>query len=369
MPSHSPPPGNPSPGAQRLVFIDALRAFGSIAILLHHFALYPPLGKLAAPLLGASLDWLEQNARTTQIFFGVSGYVMARSLSRGVWNPRQIGLFLMQRYCRLGIPYLAAVVLVLIAYAFAAGHLPAQIVGGPVTSEQLLAHLFLVQDLLGQEQLSAGFWFVCINFQLGLVYVLMLGLRDAVGRRLDAAALVGWALAIYSLFDYNLRPGGDAWALYFFPYFFIGVVVHRSLQPGGRRSEFWHYLAICVCALAFSWRWRLLIGVLVGVLLYVAQGTGWGQRWPKSRVVAWLGQISYSLFLVHFPVLVLVSTACLRCGWTSPPAALAGLIAAIALSLASASALHRWVEKPAGRLARRLSAQRPMPPLAATAAA
>ena len=145
--------------------------------------------------------------------------------------------------------------------------------------------------------------------------------------------------------------------------------MHRALRPNGRRSEFWHYLAICVCALAFNWRWRLLFGVLVGLLLYVAQATGWGERWPKNRVVAWLGRISYSLFLVHFPVLVLVSTACLRLGWTSPPAALGGLIAAIALSIAGASAFHRWIEKPAGRLARRLSAQRPTPLLAVAAAA
>ena len=75
MLSHSPQSDAASPDQRRLLFLDALRAFGSISIMLHHFALYPPLNDLAAPLLGACLDWLRDHARTTQIFFGVSGYV------------------------------------------------------------------------------------------------------------------------------------------------------------------------------------------------------------------------------------------------------------------------------------------------------
>ncbi len=344
------------PKNQRLVFLDALRAFGAICILLHHFALYPPLNSLAAPWLGQCLEWLRNHARTTQIFFGVSGYVLARSLYGQLWNFRQAGIFLIQRYCRLGIPYLAAIAFVLLAYAVGKGYLPQEVTGSRVTPRQLMAHLFFLQDILGQEQLSAGFWFVCINFQLCLLFALILWVRDSVrGVRFDVASLLCWILAAISLFGINVESGYDAWGLYFFPYFFMGVVVYRVSRPGARKTEFWLYQLLFVLALCFAWRWRLVVAMGVGMVLYLAETTGWGCRWPKSRVVAWLGKISYSLFLVHFPVLVLVATACLRYDWTSPGEAVAALAAAVVLSIAAAAAFHRWVEVPAGHLARMLA--------------
>ena len=42
-----------------------------------------------------------------------------------------------------------------------------------------MAHVFLLEDILGYESLSAGFWFVAIDYQLGLLYVAILYLRDA----------------------------------------------------------------------------------------------------------------------------------------------------------------------------------------------
>ena len=109
---------------QRLVFLDALRALASIAIVLHHFALYAPLRDLAAPLIGPLLDWLMHNARATQVFFVVGGYVMARSMADKIWNLRQLRLFLLQRYCRLGIPYLVTMAFFIVTYVFARGWLP-----------------------------------------------------------------------------------------------------------------------------------------------------------------------------------------------------------------------------------------------------
>ena len=357
----SSPSSSGSAAAARLPLLDALRAFGALSIMLHHFALYAPLRDLAAPLAGGLLDWLEAHARTTQIFFVASGFVLARSLDRHRWNLARCGSFLVQRYCRLGLPYLCTIALVLAAYAFAHDTLPDEVLGSALTPRQLLAHLAFVQDIVGEEQLSAGFWFVCINFQLGLIYVLTLCLRDTLqSRRSDAATLLGWGLAAFSLFHFNLVAGNDAWALYFFPYFFMGVVVQRAVRPQAHGAEFWGYQAVFAAALMYNWRWRLVIAMVVGLVLYVAERRGWAARWPKNRTVAALGRISYSLFLLHFPVLIVVATIWLKLGWTSPPAALAGLGVAAVASIAGAALYHRLVEKPAAWLARTLT----MPPRA-----
>ena len=349
-----PRPASRRSDGRRLPFIVALRAFAALLILWHHFALYPPLREWAAPLVGGLLDWLEHHARATQVFFVVGGYVMARSMSAREWSLARIGSFAMQRYLRLGIPYLATIALILPIYAFARGWVPDDVLGSPVSLPQLLAHLFFLQDLLGYEPLSAGLWFVCINFQLGLVYAAGLWLRDRLGRgSTDYVGLLGWPLAILSLFYVNLDPAWESWWLYFFPYFFLGIVIHRALAGGRAGLEFWAFQTVMVVALYYEWRWRLGIAVAAGFLLFAAERLDFCARWPRNRVVARLGQVSYSLFLVHFPVLVAVSAIWARLGWTSPAAAVAGLLAAFLLSIAAAFVFHRWVEVPAGHLTRR----------------
>lgn len=351
------PPHSPAP-TQRLLFLDALRAFASLTILWHHFALYPPLREWAAPLLGGMLDWFEHHARATQVFFVVGGYVMARTMAGKEWNFRVAWRFVGVRYCRLGLPYLAAIALVIPVCAFGRGWLPDAVVGGVPTVPQVLAHAVFLQEVLGYEQLSAGLWFVCINFQLGLIYAVCLLVRDSVvwrGSRVrpDLAMAIGWVLSGLALFYFNRHPEWDRWALYFYPYFFMGIVVHRGLRDRAGHVGFWLYSCMLVAAMVYDWRWRLVSALAVGVLLFVAEKTGIGTRWPRNRWVLQLGRVSYSLFLVHFPVLVLVAAVWARLGWTSPWAAVAGLASAFALSLAVALAFFRWVEAPAGRVAKR----------------
>ena len=61
----------------------------------------------------------------------------------------------------------------------------------------------------------------------------------------------------------------------------------------------------------------------------------------------WLGQVSFSLYLIHLVVLAAV----LRWGWGQEPGLL--FCAALALSLALAELLHRCVERPCLRFGHR----------------
>ena len=164
---------------------------------------------------------------------------------------------------------------------------------------------------------------------------------------------MGWALAAGSLFYFNLDDAWDDWAVYFFGYFFLGVLVHAALENPQMRAPFVVYMFLIVAATAYHWRMPLLTTLLTGAVLYTG-GHG-GERWLNSRVVEFLGRTSYSLFLIHFPVLIVVATLWMRNGWTSPAACLAGLIIAYLASLALSAPFYRFVEAPAARLSRRFS--------------
>lgn len=333
-------------------FLNALRAFSALIIVWHHFALYPPFAEWAAPMIGAGLDWLARHARATQVFFVIGGFVLAHSLERRSWStPSAVGQFVLERYIRLGLPYLAIIALLIPIQHFSRGWVPDDVLGSPVSLPQLLAHVFLLQDLLGYESLSAGFWFICINFQLSLMFVLLLFVRERFCHgRLDTVFWVGWPLSVFSLFYANLDSRLDGWFIYFLPYFFLGIVIQRVHAGVWRRAAFWSVQGVFCIALIFEWRWRLGLAAGVGFLLYAVESRGLGGTWPKSPVIRHLGQISYSLFLVHFPVLLLVSGAWGRLALNSPLEATLGLCAAFMLSILAAFFFHRWVEVPVARL-------------------
>ena len=377
--------------------IDALRAATALIITWHHFALYGPLSDWAQPLAGKLLYFFKQHGRATQIFFVIGGYVLARSLSKRNWNIRRVARFVGQRYLRLGLPYVGAIALAIAACAFGREWLPPQVIGDPFTWPRLFAHLVFLQDILGYESFSAGLWFVCINFQLSLVFVAMLWLRDVVSpsdfkagaggeppsrqsppaestphtprgttgnlreeRRSHAGeflfSLIGWSLAAAALFYFNLdEQRWGKWFIYFFGHFYLGVIVHQALKGPRTQWLFWLYVAMVGAALCFTWRWRLMTTLACGFVLFLGGKVGFMDTWPKSRVISYFGRTSYSLFLVHFPVLLVVATIWTQLHWQSPRQAVAGLAVAFVLSLAVSDLFFRAVEKPADRLSRRFS--------------
>jgi peptidoglycan/LPS O-acetylase OafA/YrhL len=314
------------------------------------------------PVAGSVVSWLANYGRATQVFFVVGGYVMARSMTKRTWGASQVGWYIVQRYCRLGLPYLAAIVLAIGACALGRGWLPSEVVDPPPTLKLILAHIFFLQKILGYDSFSAGLWFVCINFQLSLVFVAMLFLRDRLSRWFPVAGnepstavlmIIGWTLALSSLFYFNIGDRWSNWAIYFFPHFFLGVLVFYGLKSNRGQVAFGLYVLLVAAALVYDFRWRLLSTLVSGLVLFLGGKLGIMDRWPKSRVIGYLGRTSYSLFLVHFSVLVAVATLWTRLGWTDPWAAVAGLAVAYIASLAVSFVFYRVVEVPAGRLSRK----------------
>jgi peptidoglycan/LPS O-acetylase OafA/YrhL len=347
-------------GAPRLAFLDALRAIVATLVTWHHFERYGPLWGLADPEPGLLALWVQECRWAIQVFFIISGFVLALSMSRHTWNARAAVRHVVRRYVRLGLPYLAAMALAIAAAATARGHLSEEVIGTPPTIEQVLAHVAFLQDILGYPSLSAGLWFVAIEFQLGLMYLAILLARDVVVRFVSidrdyVCLALGWPVALVSLFYFNVDESFDAWGIYFFAQFFTGVVVYHALQRRDLRYQFGLYAAVVSVALVYVWRWRLAGSLLAGVMVYVAGRRDFLARWPDNRLIDYLGRTSYSLFLVHYPVLLAVTTVWLTFDWTSRQGAAIGLVVAYLSSLASAELFFRWVEAPTAAWSRRFT--------------
>ena len=347
--------------AGRMPLLDSVKGIACLFIVGHHLCRYGPMPEAAATIAPRLIGWLGRDGRlAVQVFLVIAGFLAAASLApEGVLRARQ-GPWqrVWQRYARLAVPYLAALcVSVLVAAAIRPWFDHEAVPAAPMFA-QLLAHGLLLQDLLGYDALSTGVWYVAIDFQLFVLALAMVMLAEWLQRRwqLDAAR-AAWLLGVLvltmvaaSLFAFNLRAELDSTAFYFVGSYGLGMLAFWVGRI--QRSERWVAALVMlatlgVVALLWDWRIRIAIALAVALLLSVAQRRGWlsaPPAWLAAEPLLWLGRISYSLFLIHFPVILLVNAVVAQLGVHAPWVDLLGMVAALVLAIGAAALLYRWVE-------------------------
>lgn len=323
--------------------IDALKALASQLVFLHHLAFYGPLGAAMALEFPEVSAWLIDYARmAVQVFLVVGGFLAARSLApAGQFVAAHPFALIARRYLRLVWPFAVAISLAVVASALADQWLDDPAIPERARLGQWLAHVTLAHGVLGADSLSAGVWYVAIDFQLFALFALLLCL----GQKPWGALLV-LALTLLSLFYFNCDPALDNWALYFFGAYGLGAAAWWASAPG--RLRLWLGLLLCVgcAALIEEFRPRLLLALTVALLLAGSRRQGLLYHWPQWRISAFFGRISYSVFLVHFPVLLLINALFAH----SPDGDAAALLWWVAVSWAGAVlagiAFYRYIEQP-----------------------
>lgn len=339
--------------AARLPLIDALKAIASQLIVLHHLAFYGPMSDAAAPLAPALFGWLSEHARVAvQVFLVIGGFLTARGL--GALTAGQVLAAFARRYRRLALPFIAAIGIAIVGAAIARAWMQHDSVPGAPGLVQLLAHALLLHDLLGQEALSAGVWYVAIDLQLFGMLMLSIWL----GQRLGAPWLPVLALALASLFVFNRDARWDVAAPYFFGAYALGAFAWQAQDRSRIPLATVLLFAATVVALALDFRVRIAVALAVAIGLAASARWGMLERWPHVRPIAFLGNISYSVFLVHFPVCLVVNAAFARFVGPDPLANLAGIALAWAGSIAVGSLFHRRIETRFGGAAARATGAR-----------
>lgn len=334
----------------RMLFIDALKALASQLIVLHHLAFYGPMSDAAHELAPALISWLSQDARiAVQIFLVIGGFLAARMLAPGgkliAHNP--LGL-LKNRYLKLALPYCVALVLSIVGAAMAMALMEHDSIPSAPTVWQFIAHAFLLQNILGYDALSAGVWYIAIDFQLFALLLGALWLARVVGAGINGTRILSLlfvtALALASLFYFNRDPSWDNWALYFFGSYALGILTYWASDR--RLSPDWLMLiaGVVIVALLFDFRSRIAIALLVALMLGIAHRWEFLTSRPKAQFIAYLGQISYSVFLVSFPVCLVINALFAHFALYAPAVNAFGMVVAWAVSIAAGALFYRFVE-------------------------
>lgn len=333
-----------SQNANRMPLIDALKAIAALLVLMNHFSSYGPLAEAARNYFPGVFNWFFEYGRmAVQVFLVIAGFLAARGLSANgqalVGSPLPL---IWKRYLRLAVPYLAAIGLAIIAAAIADHWMEDDAIPARATFLQWLAHATLLHGLLGFDALSAGVWYIAIDFQL---FALMAILLWSGRIRVVAPALV-LAVASASLFWFNRDASWDNWAIYFFGSYGLGAAAWWASDRKQMSAWLGVILTVAIAALIIDFRLRIALALAVAMLLGFGRRSGLLEQWPNARPLAFLGQISYSIFLVHFPVLLLANTLYAHTDYDSSLSTVVWLGMSVAASIAAATLFYRWIESP-----------------------
>ncbi|MGO9817078.1 MAG: acyltransferase family protein [Acidocella sp.] len=331
---------------KRLARMDGLRGVLAVYVMLGHALPFTCLpGWVTAPF--------HHGEATVDLFFALSGLVIANSLERFDWR---FAPFMVARARRL-LPVYCLVLatsvcltalgdpLAALPWVGAEGrNIMAAALPEPLLPH-LLAHLTLVHGLIPQSALPYAYvtllgpaWSLSTEWQ----FYVLIGL--AAPRRLGRFALALLALGA----AYRALPLGSEFSRAFLPdaapFFALGLASAVLLRGGGARS-FWLCL-IGACALALPGGVEKVFTPLAWGLVMLAQRQSWGAV-LESRTVQYLGAVSYPLYLVNEPVqramaLLLGPLAHGNAAWFTA----VFLPLSIGLTLLCAAWMHHAMERP-----------------------
>lgn len=362
----------------RSALIDCTKALACAAIVWHHLAFYGPMSEAAHTLMPAVMDWLFEYGRmAVQVFLVLGGYLAAASLApEAVARFAQAGPQVGRRFVRLVVPYAVALVIAIVVSALVRPWYDHPSVSEDPDLWQLLAHALLLQGIVGEESLSAGVWYVSIDFQLFALTVMSLaGLRAlAVALSNVRANAAHWAhpllrrwpwpisegqavrsavvlAVVLSLYGVNRDPDWDDWAAYFFGSYGLGMLAFWAARSRSQ-ARAWGLsllmLALAAGALWLEWRPRIALAAVTALVLVAAMRQSVLLAWQGGGALRRLGQMSYSVFLVHFPVCLLVN-AVYSLYWPGQVwPAIVGMVLAFGLSLLAGWGLYERVERHVG---------------------
>lgn len=293
----------------RSTAIDLIKALAAQVIVWHHFVLYTPMAEVLSEQWPALIGWLDAHGRlAVQPFLVIGGYLGAQSMARR--DNVRFWPLVGQRYWRL-MPALWVSLCLVVGVTWAMGeHLQDAGWASPLPDLGVfLAHVFMLQDLLGVASISAGAWYIAVDLQLFALLVLLVKISTTCPPRLAMTALSAMVtgLTLASIHVFSRQPLLDIWAIYFFSAYGLGVLVAWSPMHRVARMGLALTVVLLVLDAVLDPRPRPVLALATaGVLWAWAQVRGEGIK-PWADLLRRLGDGSYGLFVSHFAVILLVT--------------------------------------------------------------
>jgi peptidoglycan/LPS O-acetylase OafA/YrhL len=293
--------------------LDGLRAVLALYVVMHHAWLGVFTADPAAVSRGYS--FLAFGRYSVCFFIVLSGFcLMLPTLKSGFTLARGLGGFLQRRAWRILPPYYFALLLSALLDG-PINHLRAGLASMilPVSPHNLLTHVLLVHNFVPNDmyKINGAFWSIPIEWQIYFVFPLLLWGWRVIGPvpATLAAALVSLVLENELQRRFQIQP-----CAHFIGLFSLGMWAAHVSTSARYRDVPWRTITALgwvVFAVSFHYHDQakadLIFGfvasmTLVVIFLYPA---GLLHRALNWKPLVFVGAFSYSIYLVHAPLLIL----------------------------------------------------------------
>lgn len=378
--------------------LDSIRGIAAVTVVVHHVVLMPTF--LAAFPNRAWVDcpFFRSGGFLVDLFFVLSGIVMSLSYVQSDFGQFSVRDFMVRRLARVYPLHIVMLVVLLLFRLMRIGLVAAGIIAVAQPEFEVnnaysfLLNVFLLQSvgIVHYLNWNAPSWSISVEFYTYLVF----GIVVLIAQRLRslrwlyglAAVLVAgsWLMLTIVLGKRDLEVQYDFGLLRCFTSFFLGVLTVKTvaLLPDRVRAANTYWLGafqlMCViAALAHVWFVEAYPWISLAAPLTFAVLLGSLLAFPQAAIVPsiltakpllWLGERSYSIYMVHAFVVLLSEyfvralgkrpVAALDSVWVGLPTTL-NLIVILAAVLALSNLTYRYVELPGGRLVRNILGRNP----------
>ena len=292
-----------------------------------------------------------------EIFFVISGFVIAYSQRGTKVTPRYFLNFALRRSFRLDPPYWFAIFLEIVILGISARLVHDRPHSLP-SVKQVLAHLGYLQEILHYSEILPVFWTLCLEVQFYILFTLVRGLaswnappqgRDGVEGAI-LTLLAAASLCVYC--RWIPEPFSGTFLPYWF-FFFLGVTVWWAISSSKNTGYFWAMTSVAALAGIVRVDLAISVGVATAAAIFAAAKLNKMGTWLSGPVIQFLGRISYSLYLIH----VAIGTRVIILGgrYTGDSVGPRLLVRGLGLfaSIAAATAMYLLIERPSMRLSHR----------------
>jgi len=348
-----------------LFLIDLLKVFAALLIILHHLSSYGQIAEDARTVLPSLMTWLFEYGRyAVQIFLVMAGYLATQSLTRfanAKLNGQNLLRVIINRYLRLFAPYIAALIFTIACAWIARFWVNDEFVGEQETLGQFIAHLFFLQGILGLDAISAGAWYVAIDWQLYSILAILLISFSSYQALIWLISIV----AVSSLLYFNRSAQYEAYFIYFIGSYGLGVLAYLAKNFADKKIQDlakFALIAIGVIIVISTWQqvWlRNFLAWFVALLLFVWGNTSYPVRSGSKlkagvlSAIAWASPRSYCAFLIHFAFILLANTLYIALGLHAHESgilAISLMVGVLTCSGIAANYMYRCVELPSMKL-------------------
>lgn len=300
----------PQNNTQHYLVLDGMRGVAALAVLAFHSCEYFMLGYSPAHAYLA-----------VDFFFLLSGFVIAHAydsrLARGmgVWGFLRVRLLRLYPLVALGLVLGMAVYLAVALAQPGLGIKVSAILKAVLANAMLFPSSALLSVRPWAFPVDTPLWSLSIELWVNLLYA---GAFIWLTRyRLMAVCVLGAGLVAYVALGHGGLNVGYSWRDFYlgggrvlFP-FAVGVLMRRMLGSGGPLHGWGHGavvpLLLVLGAPAFGGAWYDVMVVVLVFPLLVGVGAAAAPRARLDPIWRWLGELSYPLYVLHYPFVVAVA--------------------------------------------------------------